>query len=132
MCTAGAPVNVKMHQLIQTELGEHYLLPLCPAHKIELAIKDAFKQLDLNNCGKDYDNVYYLFKKVNLRWRLLKRQAHFQGIEYIKCKRPSETWWVDHQVAALTAHIHNFPVFIRFCHNQITNPHNNQIKKIKA
>ena len=133
MCTDGAPVNVKMHKLIQTELGEHYLLTLCPAHKIELAIKDAFEQLDLNNnCNKDYVNVYYLFKKANLCWRLFKRQAHLQGIEYIKYKRPSETRWVEHQVAALKSHIHNFPVFIGFCNNQITNPHNNQIKKIKV
>ena len=66
MCTDGAPVNAKMHQLIQTELGEHYLLTLCPAHKIELAIKDAFEQLDSNNnCNKGYVNVYYLFKKAN-------------------------------------------------------------------
>ena len=59
MCIDGAPVNVKMHQLIQTELRGHYLLTLCPAHKIELAIKDAFEQSDLNNnCNKDYVNVY--------------------------------------------------------------------------
>ena len=83
----GAPVNVKMHQLIQTELGEHYLLTLWPTHKIELAVKDVFEQLDFNNnCNKDYVNIYYLFKKANLRWRLFKRQAHFQGTEYMKCK----------------------------------------------
>ena len=85
MCTDGAPVNVKMYQLIQTELGEHYLLTLCPAYKIERAIKDACEQSDLNNiCNKDYINVYYLFVKANLRWRLFKCQTHFQGIEYIK------------------------------------------------
>ena len=85
MCTDGAPVNVKMYQLIQTELGEHYLLTLCPAYKTERAIKDACEQSDLNNiCNKDYINVYYLFVKVNLRWRLFKCQTHFQGIEYIK------------------------------------------------
>ena len=133
MCTDGTPVNVKMHQLIQTELGEHYLLTLCSAHKIELAIKDTFKQSDLNNnCNKDYVNIYYLFKKANLSWRLFKCQAHFQGIEHIKYKKPSGTWWVEHQVAALKSHIHNFPVSIGFCNNQITNPHNNQIKKINA
>ena len=133
MCTDGALVNVKMHQLIQTEIGEHYLLTFCPAHKIELAIKNAFKQSDLNNnCNKDYVNVYYLLKKANLRWRLFKRLAHFQGIEYIKYLRPSGTWLVEHQEAALKSHIHNFLVFNGFCNNQITNPHNNQIKKIKA
>ena len=68
MSTDGAPVKVKMHQLIQTELREHYLLTFCPANKIELVIKDAFKQSDLNNdCNKDYVNVYYLFKKANFR-----------------------------------------------------------------
>ena len=133
MCTDGTPVNVKMHQFIQTELGEHYLLTIYPAHKIELAIKDFFEQSDFNNnCNKDYANVYYLFKKANLRWRLFKRQAHFQRIEYIQYKRPSGTRWVEHQVAALKSYIHNFPVFIGFCNNQITNHHNNQIKKIEA
>ena len=133
MCTDGALVNVKMHQLIQTEIGEHYLLTFCPAHKIELAINNAFEQSDLNNnCKKDYVNVYCLLKKANLCWRLFKRLAHFQGTEYIKYLRPSGTWWVEHQEAALKSHIHNFPVFNGFCNNQITNPHNDQIKKIKA
>ena len=50
---------LKFHQ---TEVGEHYLLIFCPAHKIELVIKDAFEQSDFNNnCSKDYINVYYLF-----------------------------------------------------------------------
>ena len=124
---------LKTHQLIQTELGEHYLFNLCPAHQIELAIKDAFKQSDLyNNCNKDYVNVYYLFKKANLCWTQFKCQAQFQGIEYIKYNRPTGTQWVEHQAAALKSHIHNFPVFIEFCNNQITNPHNNQTKKIMA
>ena len=108
------------------------MLTPCPAHKIELAMKNAFERLDLNNnCNKDYVNVYYLFKKANLRWSLFKHQAHFHGIEYIKYKRLRGTWWVEHQ-AALKSHINNFPVFIGFCNNQITNPHNNQIKKIRT
>ena len=73
-----------------------------------------------------------MFKEAKLCWRLYKHQAHFQGTEYIKYKRPSRIRWVEHQVAALKSHIHDFPVFIGFCNNQITNPHNNQIKKIKA
>ena len=63
---------------------------------------------------------------------MFKQQTHFQGIEYRKYKRPSGTQWVEHQVAALKVHIHNFPVLIGFCNNQITNPHNNRIKKIKT
>ena len=119
--------NVKMHNLIRNELGEHYLLILCPSRKIELAIKDAFELSNLNNdCDADYVNIFYLFKKANLRWRLFKRQSIFEGIQYIRYKRPSGTRWVEHQCAALNSHIHNLPIFIRFCNNQILNPHNPQ------
>ena len=73
-----------------------------------------------------------MLKKANLCWRLFKCQIHFQGIEYIKYKRPSGTHWLEHQLAALKSHIHNLPVFIRFCNNQVTNSDNNQIKNIKS
>ena len=122
-----------MHDLIKAELGDPYMLSLCPAHKIELAIRDAFEQSELNNsCNDDYTNIYYLFKKSNLRWRLLKRPAQFQGINYIRYKRSSGTRWVKHQCAALQSHLHNLPIFIGFCNSQIIDPHNAQIKKIKA
>ena len=77
-----------MYNLIKTELGEHYLLTLSPAHKIELAIQDAFESSDLNNkCNTDYVNIFYLFKKAKLRWRLFKRQSMFEWIPYIQYKQ---------------------------------------------
>ena len=51
---------MKIHELIKNEIGEHYLLTLCPAHKIELAIENVFELSALNT---DYVNVFYLFKK---------------------------------------------------------------------
>ena len=79
MCTDGAPVNVKMHQLIQIELDEHYLLTLCPAHKIELVIMDAFEQSYLNiNCNEDYVNVYYFFKS-ELTLEVVQTSGPFSG-----------------------------------------------------
>ena len=105
-CTDGAPVNVKIHSLIETELGEHYLLTLCPAYKIELVIQDTFESSNLNNnCNIDYVNVFCLFKKANFRWRLFKRQSIFEGIPYILYKQPSGTHWVEHQCATLNSHI---------------------------
>ena len=96
MGTDGTPENVKMHDLIKAELGDHYILYLCPAYKSELAIRDAFEQSELNNsCNDDYTNIYYL--KANLRWRLLKRQAQFQGINYVQYKRPRGIRWLEHQ-----------------------------------
>ena len=106
-------------------------MSLYPAHKIELAIQNAFESSDLNNeCNTDYVNIFYLFKKANLRWRLFKRKSIFEGIPYIQYKRPSSTCWVEDQCAVLNSHINNPPIFIGLCNNQILNPHNPHIKKI--
>ena len=79
MCTDGAPMNVRMHELVKEELGDHHQLILCPAHKLELAIHDAFKTVPLNaECENDSVNIYYFFKRANLKWRLLKR-SNFYG-----------------------------------------------------
>ena len=42
MCSDAAAVNVALHKLVKEELGPHYMLMLCPSHKYELAINDAF------------------------------------------------------------------------------------------
>ena len=126
---------MKIHELIKNEIGEHYLLTLCPPHKIELAIENAVELSPLNNnyntMSTYFINIFYLFKKANLRWRLFKRQSIFEGIPYIRYKRPSGTGWVEHQSAALYSHINNLPFFIGFCNDQILRPHNAQIKKVK-
>ena len=121
-----------MHKLIKNDISEHCLLTLCPTHKIEITIENAFELSTLNNdCNTDYVNIFYLFKKANLRWRLFKRQSIFEGIPYIRYKRPSGTGWVEHQSAALYSHINNLPFFIGFCNDQILRPHNAQIKNVK-
>ena len=120
-----------MHKLIKNEIGIHLLILYHP-HKIELAIENAFELSALNNhCNTDYINIFYLFKKANLRWRLFKRWSIFEGIPHIHYKQPGCTCWVKHQSAALNSHI-NLPVFIGFCKNQILRPHNAQIKKVKS
>ena len=63
MCADGAAVNVAAYNLVKEELGEHYLLILCPAHKLELAIKDAFKISNFNQeAQKDLNDIFYLFR----------------------------------------------------------------------
>ena len=65
MCTDGAPMNVRMHELVKEELGDNHQLILCRAHKLELAIHDAFKTVPLNTeCENDSVNIYYFFKRA--------------------------------------------------------------------
>ena len=78
MCTDGTPVNVKMQNLIITELGEHYLLTLCPVHIIELVIQDAFKSSDLNNkCNTVL--TYFITLKIKLKMEGFEEKLNKQG-----------------------------------------------------
>ena len=124
ICTDTAAVTIAAYRLTREELGEHYLLMLCPAHTLELAIKDAFTAIGLDSkCNDDYTSIYYLCKKANVKWRLMKRQGIFMHIPVTRYNRPSGTRWVEHQVAALKSHLKNVPIFIGFCDQQILTPH---------
>ena len=62
MCSDGAWVNIVMHQVIKEQIGDLYMLVLCPNYKIELAIHDAFDLSHLNALSEtNLTNVYYLF-----------------------------------------------------------------------
>lgn len=90
LCSDGAAVNLSLFEKAKADVGEHYVQVWCPSHRLELGIPDAFKASDFNNtCEKDLVDIYYLFKRVTLRWRLFKRQSIFMALPYWKYKRPS-------------------------------------------
>ena len=131
MCSDGASVNAKLHRLVQEELGSHYSLILSPSHKVELAIGDALILSELNSqCQEDVTNVYYLFKKAPLRWRLFKHQAQCNEIPYSRHKRPTGTRWTEHQTAAIKLYNTNLALHIGYCNNQIADPYNDSVKKV--
>ncbi len=80
MCSDSAAVNRAIYNLLAEEFGDHYLLLLCPSHKFELAINDAFGSSLLNNkTEKDYTEIYYFFKKSPLRWASFETTKSFHG-----------------------------------------------------
>ena len=82
-------------------------------------------------CENDSVNIYYFFKRANLKWRHFKRQAIFMGQKLFKHKPPTGTRWVEHQVDALESSIKNLPVFLGFANQQISDPYNQQMKDSK-
>lgn len=125
MYSDGAAVNVAAHKLVREELGEHYLLILCPVHKFELAIKDAFNVSEFNqNVQKDLNDIYYFFRKANLKWRLMKRQAQFMDLQLRRFKKDTGTRWVEHQAFATSVHLSNLPITAVFFNYQIASPYN--------
>ena len=61
MCSDDTNVNVAAYNLAKEDLGEHYLLILCPAHKLELAVKDVFKTSNFNERSKKIYMIYFIF-----------------------------------------------------------------------
>ena len=49
-------------------------------------------------------------------------------IPVTRYKRPSGTRWVEHQVAALKSHLKTLPLFIGFCDQHSSTPHNASMK----
>ena len=97
MCSDGAAVNCAVYNLLHKEMGDHYLLMICPSHEFELAINDAFSKSLLNGgTESDYSDVYYFFKKLPLHWQLLKHQSIFLNIPLKRYKRLTDTRWVEH------------------------------------
>ena len=76
MCSDVAPVNIAMHRVVKEQIGDCYMLVLCPNHKIELAIHGAFDLSNLNALSEsNLTNVYYLFCRTYLWWRLQVRSS---------------------------------------------------------
>ena len=105
---------------------------LCPAHKIELAMHDAFKNEPLNQDAEKLMCVYYFFGRGNLEWRLLKCQSLIMKYDWVRYKRPTVTRWVEYQVDSLASMFHNLPIFIGFANQQIISPSNKQMKDVKT
>ena len=92
-----------------------------------------FKASTFNRtCEKGCSDVYYLFKRATLRWRLFKRQALIEGKPKRRYKRPSGTRWVEHQVQNLDSHNYNLSILIAFLNQQISDPYNQSIRKVKS
>ena len=125
----GASVNEALFKLEKEHLGEHLIKGWCANHKAELAIHDAFKVSELNSESEQLlNNIYYLFRKANLKWRLFKRQAEFQELRCLKYKRASGTRWVAHQVDSTSSFLRNLPILLGFLKHQIATPYNKTMK----
>ena len=54
------------HIRADLDMINDYLHTLCPGHKVELSIEEAFKTVPLNaDTEKDLNDIYYFFKKAD-------------------------------------------------------------------
>ena len=84
----------------------------CLSHKLELALKDAFKGKELDKKAQDSFLLNFMFKKATLKWRLFKKYGKITGQEALRYKRGQGTRWVTHQLAAIDVHIRNLATML--------------------
>ena len=65
-----------------------------------------------------------------MRWQLSKRQSLYTGLDKKRYESLNGTRWVEHRIAALESHLHNFPILNDFCDQQIKQLHNQTMKKL--
>ena len=74
------------------------------------------------------ESEYYLFKKAAFKCCLFKRYAEMNDKVAYRCKRPSGTWWMSHQLTAVSIHLRNLHTMVAFSNEQVETPSNNTIK----
>ena len=78
MCSDGAAVTCAVYNLLHEEMGDYYLIMICPPHKFELAINDAFTKSLLNGSTEsDYSDVYFLKNHPGFEIRVFCLTDHF-------------------------------------------------------
>ena len=129
----GASANRRLFALKKAAVGDHLAFSWCLSHKLQLALRDAFKDISLESSAQNQlQEEFYLFKIATLKWRLFKRYAEIVGQTAYRYKRPDGTRWVSHQLTAIDDHLRNLPVMLAFSNERVDTPYNAAMKKEKA
>ena len=102
----------------------------CLSHKLELALKDAFKGKELDKKAKEQlSSEFYLFKKATLNWQLSKKYGKITGQEALRYKGGQGTRWVTYQLATIDVHTRNLATVLAITKEQIETPYNSTMKR---
>ena len=111
----GASVNVGKHKGVGTQLKEKapWLQVIhCFNHRVELALKDAFKNTQFEKIEEMLLKLYYLYQKSSKRLRELRELADAYEKTIPKPTKCNGTRWIDHKYKAMQIVYENYGVFI--------------------
>ena len=111
----GASVNTGVHNSVgvwtQADLPWlqviHYF-----NYRLELAIKDAFKNDNFNKIDETLMNFYYLYQKSPKRLRELKHIAEAREKSVPKPSKSYGTCWIDHKLTSMKIMLENYGAYI--------------------
>ena len=93
--------------------ASHLITIHCCAHRLELAIKDIWKELPLiSEMDTVLKETYNFYKQSRSNWTVLKIVAAEQKLELKRPKKVQGTRWVSHHFDALDSVSNNWPAMV--------------------
>ena len=111
----GASVNTGIHRGLGArirELAPWLTVVHCFNHRLELAVKDAFKETFFDEIDMMLLKLYYLYKKSPKRTRELEAFGEIYDKVITKPCKSSGTCWVAHKVNAMEIVLQNYGIFM--------------------
>ncbi|KAK6168448.1 hypothetical protein SNE40_020979 [Patella caerulea] len=108
LATDGPSVMKKMCNLVQDDIA--FLLTFhCANHRLELALKDAMKDIPfLSETHELLNGIHNFYENSNLQSRMLKDTGDLMGVKIIAHPCATGTRWVAHHERALAAIDRNY------------------------
>ena len=136
-CTDGASVMTGKHTGVMTRMKEEgdamwILVIWCLAHKLELAIKDAFKKTYMDNVTEALTMIYYYYKGSPKRNKEVKDIADIIDEQFKRPEKANGTRWVDHKLRAVTKMINNWNLIYIHMSNYVEDHTNRAEDRAKA
>ena len=111
----GAAVNFGSNAGVLTRINADvpWLVHIhCVAHRLELALKDAFKGIYFEEIDDLMMQLYYMFKRSAKKWKQLRATAEILQEHVLKPARSHGTRWIDHRRSSLKTVDANLPSLV--------------------
>ncbi|XP_052223803.1 zinc finger protein 862-like [Dreissena polymorpha] len=137
MCSDGASVmmggrNGVIQNIRETGNAPWILAIWCIAHRLELALKDCFKQEYLQTVVDVLTSIFYFYRGSSKRCKEAAEIAEVMDTHFTKPERCNGTRWVDHKLRAISKLIKNWKVLVMHMMNYAEDHSNGSEYRAKA
>lgn len=134
-CSDGANVNMGQVRGVSTLLKQQspWILSVwCLAHRLELAVRDAFKSTFMDTVVEILTTVYYFYRGSAKRNREAQELADIMDEHFLKPAKCNGTRWVEHKLLAVSKMLRNWSVLVSHMSNYAEDNTNRGEDRAKA
>ena len=134
-CSDGASVNFGQVRGVSALLKAQspWIVSVwCLAHRLELAVKDAFKGTYMDTVIEILTTIYYFYKGSSKRNREAQELADIMDEHFYKPAKANGTRWVDHKLQAVSKLLKNWPIIVSHMSNYAEDNSNRGEDRAKA